>query len=142
MNNININNIFSNSNNDINNNNNNIYNLSITNLIESNTFKNTLNDDFVINKIKNNKKNENEKIIELYNTKYKECLLKINNTIDANLTDTIFSVGNTYFGYKNYNSIECLKYIESKLKKRNFLTYIYSNRDIFISWKDIIDFLK
>jgi len=141
MNNINIKNIFANntlqnnynSNTDIN-----ISEFSVNTLVESNTFKTTISDDFIVNKIKSNKKNEIVKINDLYETKYKECLMKINNAIELNLTDVIFSVGITYFGYQNYNSFECIKYVEKKLKEKNFLTLKISHKDIFISWKNII----
>ena len=141
MNNINIKNIFAN--NILQNNKNcsniNIGEFSVNTIVESNTFKTTISDDFILNKIKSNKKNEITKINDLYETKYKECLIKINNAIELNLTDIIFSVGITYFGYQNYNSFECVKHIENKLKDKNFLTLKISLKDIFISWKNIID---
>ena len=134
MNNINISNIFSN--NKIIIKDSNINNLSVNNLVESNCFNNTLNDEFLINKIKINIKNEIIKINELYETKYKECLLKINTTLDLNLTDIVFSVGSSYFGYGQYNSVECLNYIQKKLRKKNFLALIINKNEIFISWKN------
>lgn len=115
----------------------NINNFSVNTLIESNTFKKTISDDYIIDKIIKNKIIEKNKIDKLYDELYKECLIKINNSIELNLTDIFFSVGLTYFGYPNYNSLECLNYINSKLKEKKFLTLIMSNKDIFISWKNI-----
>ena len=136
MNNINIKNIFSN--NTLQNNPNIcIADFSVNTLVESNTFNITISDDYIIDKIKSNKKNEKNKTNDLYETKYKECLIKINNAIELNLTDIIFNVGISYFGFKLYNSIECIKYIQEKLKEKNFLTLIISHGDIFISWKNI-----
>jgi hypothetical protein len=138
MNNINIKNIFSN--NTLNNNKNTdicINDFSVNTLIESNTFNTLISDDYIINKIKSNKKNEIIKNNDLYETKYKECLIKINTAIELYFTDIVFSVGIFYFGYQTYNSFECIKYIEKKLKEKNFLTLILSNKDIFISWKNI-----
>lgn len=138
MNNINIKNIFAN--NTLQNNPNTnicINDFSVNTLVESNTFNTSISDDYIIDKIKSNKKNEITKINELYETKYKECLIKINNAIELYLTDIVFSVGVSYFGYQTYNSYECIKYIEKKLKDKNFLTLIISNKDIFISWKNI-----
>ena len=60
--------------------------------------------------------------------------------INSNLTDVIFSVGVSYFGYTTYRSIDCLIYIQEKLKNKNFLTLIISNKDIFISWKNDVNF--
>ena len=110
-----------------------------------NPWKNLLNDEFLINKIKKNNKDEKEKINDLYETKNKESLIKINNSIDLNQTDIIFSVSTNYFGYNNYNSLECLFLIQNKLRNKHFLTLICSKIDIFISWTNIywfIDFLN
>ena len=136
MNNINIKNIFSNNllqnQQELN-----ISDFSVNTIVESSSFNNSISDDFLINKIKSNKKNQIIKINDLYENKYKECLLKINDSIELNLTDTIFIVGKSYFGYLTYNSIECIYYIEKKLKEKNFLTLKISNEAIFISWNNI-----
>ena len=140
MNNINIKNIFVN--NTLQNNPNTticINDFSVNTLVESNTFNTTISDDYIIDKIKTNKKNELTKIMDLYETIYKECLMKINNSIELNITDTIFTVGISYFGYNTYNSFECIKYIQKKLNEKKFLTLIISHKDIFISWKFIND---
>lgn len=114
-----------------------ISDFSVNTLIESNTFKNQISDDYIINKIKSNKINEKKKIDDLYEELYKECLVKINTSLELNMTDIIFNVGLSYFGYSSYNSYECIKYIEKKLNEKKFLTLILSNKDIFISWKNI-----
>lgn len=138
MNNINIKNIFAN--NTLQNNPNTticINDFSVNTLVESNTFNTNISDDYIIDKIKTNKKNELSKIKDLHETIYKECLMKINNSIELNLTDTIFTVGISYFGYNTYNSFECIKYIQKKLNEKKFLTLIISHKDIFISWNSI-----
>ncbi len=116
--------------------------LNVYNLVESKVFINTLDDDYIINKIKNNDKNEKLKTKDLYETKYKECLNKIDNAIDMKFTDVFFTVGDNFFGYKNYNSKKCLEYIQAKLRKKSFETLICSNKQIFISWKNVVDSLK
>jgi hypothetical protein len=114
-----------------------IKDFSVNTLVESNTFKSTISDDYIVNKIKSNKINEKKKIDELYNELYRECLVKINTALELNITDIIFNVGLSYFGYPTYNSYECIKIIQEKLKEKKFLTMIISNKDIFISWKNI-----
>lgn len=116
--------------------------LNVYNLVESKVFINNLDDDYIINKIKNNDKNEKTKTKDLYETKYKECLNKIDNAIDMKLTDVFFTVGDNFFGYKNYNSKKCLEYIQNKLRKKQFETLICNNKQIFISWKNVVDSLK
>ena len=141
MNNINIKNLFIN--NDINNNQfANEETLNVYNLVESKVFINNLDDDYIINKIKNNEKNEKQRTKDLYETKYRECLNKINDAIDMKLTDVFFTVGDNFFGYKNYNSKKCLDYIQNKLRKKNFDTLITNSKSIFVSWKNIVNSLQ
>lgn len=116
--------------------------LNVYNLVESKVFINNLDDDYILNKIKNNEKNEKLRTKELYDTKYRECLNKINDAIDMKLTDVFFTVGDSFFGYKNYNPKKCLEYIQAKLRKKNFDTLICSGKSIFVSWKNIINSLQ
>ena len=113
--------------------------LNVYNLVESKVFLNNLDDDYILNKIKNNVKNEKTRTKDLYETKYKECLNKIDNAIDMKMTDVFFTVGDNFFGYKNYNSKKCLEYIQNKLRKKNFDTLICTPKQIFVSWKNIIN---
>ena len=109
--------------------------INYINIVSSNTGT-SITDDFLINKIKINKISEDEKIEELYIKKNNECLLKINDAIDLNLTDIFFKIQKSYFGYKRYDSKKCLELIQNNLRKKNFETLIYSDTEIFISWKD------
>jgi hypothetical protein len=114
-----------------------INDFSVNTLVESNTFKSAISDDYIINKIKSNKINEKKKNDDLFEELYKQCLIKINTAIELNMTDIIYSVGLSYFGYPHYNSFQCIKYIEIRLREKKFLTLVVSNKDIFISWKNI-----
>jgi hypothetical protein len=141
MNNINIKNIFDNN-----------YNLTKTTLEDSGTHtihnfnvddltKNSnpyvkLTDDFLINKIKYNEHIEHKKVQDLYEIKYNDCLMKINSAIDINITDIFFQVTDAFFGFKLYNSFDCLNFIQEKLRKKNFDTLIISKNKLFISWKN------
>lgn len=133
MNNINISNIFSNS--DFQNQSNNDV-LDVINLVKNNA-SNTISGDFIINKIKYIDKCDKQKNMDLYELKYNECLAKINLAIDMNITDIFYTIGINYFGYKTYNSLECLNFIQKKLRAKNFETYINSSKEIFISWKTV-----
>ena len=104
-------------------------------LSSKNKLVNIVDDNFILSKIKNVQKYENDKLNDIYETKFKECLLKINDAIDMNVTDIFYTVSSGQFGCKTYKSIECLKYIENKLRKKKFDTFIYSQNNIFISWK-------
>lgn len=111
---------------------------SVNSLIESNTFKKSISDDYVVNKIKSLRQHEITKINDLCEMKYKECLIKINNSIEIGLTDIVFNIELAYFGYNGFNSFECLKYIQNKLNAKNFLTMLMSNVEIFVSWKNLV----
>ena len=107
------------------------------NLISKNKLIEVVDDNFIINKIKYVQKYENDLVIEVYEEKFKECLLKINDAIDINITDIFVTVNKGHFGCKKYYSYDCLKYIEEKLRKKKFETLITSKTEIFISWKKL-----
>jgi len=110
--------------------------LDITNISSNNIIKNTLDDDYIVKKIKYNEKHENKILNQTYEHKYIECLTKINNAIDHNLTDICYSPICAEFGIKKYSSSGCLYYIQEKLRKKNFETLIFEKEGLmFISWK-------
>jgi hypothetical protein len=111
--------------------------LNVNNLVQSKSFKCNVDDNYIIKKIKTIESDEKKKISELYEKNYNDCLKKINDTIDINLTDIFYSVNDNFFGYKEYNSKKCLLYIQKKLRDKKFETYIYSKNSIFISWKSL-----
>jgi hypothetical protein len=142
MNNINIKNIFDNNYNltksiiNVEEHNYSSYNFNVSDLTPNSNPYIKLTDEYLINKIKYNEFYEQKKTEELYESKYNECLMKINNAIDINITDIFFQVLNAHFGYKLYNSYKCLLFIQEKLRKKNFDTLIISNNKMFISWKN------
>jgi intein/homing endonuclease len=74
------------------------------NLISKNKLIDVVDDNFIINKIKYVQKYENDLVIEVYEEKFKECLLKINDAIDINITDIFVTVSKGHFGCKKYYS--------------------------------------
>jgi hypothetical protein len=107
--------------------------LNIDSLVNNNSF-NVLNDEYIVKKIKNSKNKEKQKLNDLFESKYKDCLLRINNSIDLNKEELIFKVDDIYFGYNNYKSSECINFINEKLIKKKFKTQILSKNEIFINW--------
>ena len=117
MNNINIKNIFDNNytktlngNKDNNDDNYSIKNINVKTFIPVTNLNkiNGLTDDFIISKIKYNEDTEKKKLIELYDLKYNECLIKISNGIDVGVTDIFYKVSDAFFGYKFYKPKDCL----------------------------------
>ena len=138
MDNINIKNIFINNDKNIKKENITFLNeINTYNLVSKNKLIDVVDDDFIVNKIKYIQKYENEQVIEVYEEKFKECLLKINDAIDINITDIFFKVNKGHFGCKKYDSNDCLKYIEDKLRKKKFETLITNKTEIFISWRKL-----
>ena len=113
-----------------------IQNLNVSDLIPNLNPYVKLTDDYLINKIKYNEHIEKKKVQDLYEIKYNDCLMKINSAIDINMTDIFFQILDAHFGYKLYNSYECLNLIQEKLRKKNFDTLIIKTNKIFISWKN------
>jgi hypothetical protein len=138
MDNINIKNIFINNDKNIKKENITFLNeINTYNLVSKNKLIDVVDDNFIVNKIKCIQKYENEHVIEVYEEKFKECLLKINDAIDINITDIFFKVNTGQFGCKKYDSYECLKYIEDKLRNKKFETLITNKTEIFISWRKL-----
>ena len=93
-------------------------------------------DDLVVKKIKLVNRETKEKIEEVYNSKYLECISAINNSIDIGLLQTIYFVPFTTCGLKKYNHKDCIKYIVDKLLKKGF-DAIENLNTIYVSWKNI-----
>ena len=117
-----------------------VKNFSVKNLTPKTNNISKLTDDYIINKIKYNEAVEKKKLLELYDTKYNESLIKINNAIDIGITDIFFTVPDAFFGYKFYTPTECLEFSQKKLRNKNFDTLIINNTTMFISWKNLIMF--
>jgi hypothetical protein len=80
--------------------------------------------------------NEKIKLKEFIKKIYYDCMKKIKEAINIGSTDIFYKVPLENSEYKNYNSIKCLNYIEKKLRKNNFKTFIEENENmIFITWK-------
>jgi hypothetical protein len=70
------------------------------------------------------------------------CLNKIKSANKINKTDIVFNIPLTVFGCHEYNSDECLDYMEYKLRKLYMDTYILSKTAIFVSWLNIENNMK
>lgn len=129
-------------------------NINISNIFTTTNYKNSelsvhdltynlinknkkLTDEYIINRIKYTKTNDKKKLKDYYEKKYSECLIKIDNAIDIKITDIFFMVPDYNYTCKYYSSLDCLKYIENKLREKNFNTLIINNITIFISWNNI-----
>jgi hypothetical protein len=94
---------------------------------------------FSIDSLINVRKEKQKKIHDKYKRITDTCLNNIKSANKIYQTDIIFNVPLTVLGCNEYDSLECLDYIEYKLRKLHMDTYIISKTTIFISWLHIED---
>lgn len=90
----------------------------------------------VENLIKRNKE-KREKLLEMYIKQYTICLEKIDFQNRKNMTDLFYDVPLFIPDCIEYNYLECLDFIEIKLKSNFFDIYRVNKNTLFISWKFI-----
>ena len=127
---ININNIFST-------NKNNVRPLDVHSLYsqDENNTKNKI--DFSVENLSIQRQEKRNKLIQKYKKILSLCLTKINSVNKNNKTDMIYTVPLVIFGYQDYNSVECLNYLEAKLRYLHMDTLIVSKTEIFVSWLNV-----
>lgn len=122
-------------------------NLSINNLFPDAEIKKDLDiqnllkpskpNEFNYKKLIKTKEQKISKLKNAYKNILQTCLEKIEKLNEIGEEEFVFEVPKTYFMLNNYSPINCLEYIEKKLRKEYIDTYIIDNYNIFISWKDI-----
>lgn len=107
-------------------------NLSINNMF------NKIDESDILNKLEAKKRRKEKELQNMYNEKYKECLIKINSSIMGNEEQIFYVIPfEKEKIYCDYSSIKCLEYISKNLTERGFFTQIITNTKIYISWKYI-----
>jgi hypothetical protein len=97
---------------------------------------------FSVESIINERKEKKRIIHNRYRKITDMCLNKIKSANKINKTDIVFNIPLTVFGCHEYNSDECLDYMEYKLRKLYMDTYILSKTAIFVSWLNIENNMK
>jgi len=72
--------------------------------------------------------------IKAYKNILRQCYAKIRLADSTGITDIIYDVPPIVLGCTNYDSFECLKYVEEELNNLCLDTLIMTHRHIFISW--------
>lgn len=85
-------------------------------------------------KLKEKKKN---KILIQYEKIFKLCLDKITLANNLNKTEVVYEIPDAIFGYFDYNKLDCMQYINSKLKNMNLDTLLLNDMNIYISWLNL-----
>lgn len=107
--------------------------------MDINTLFNSSNDfdSFAVENLIKERESKIKHVKKIYKDMLNTCFEKIQILNSRDETDLIFKVPSTYFGARKYSSIDCLAYLEKKLRKKYFDTYIISEDRIFVSWKNI-----
>lgn len=92
---------------------------------------------FDSNVIIKKRKKRYEKMLDIYMKYYSICIDRIKLLTNKNKTDLIFDVPPLILDCPEYNSKECIKFIEEKLRTIYFDTLIMSPTRLFITWKYI-----
>ena len=85
------------------------------------------------------KKNKKEKMLkQMYNSKYKDCLAKIHQSLNDETKNIFYTIPFVYSKqHCEYSSLKCLEFISEKLIDNNFYCEVVSNTQIYISWRDL-----
>jgi hypothetical protein len=95
------------------------------------------NNDFSSDILINKRQKRREEKLKCYNKMLNYCQNKIIQMDDNMKTDLFFEVVETIPDCKEYDPLECLKFISIKLRQENFDTIIISSTKMFITWKYI-----
>ena len=88
-------------------------------------------------KLTEERENRKNELKQIYRNMLSLCLKKITNVNKMDCTDMVYEVPTKVFLYPKYNSLECLQYIEKKLRKSYLDTLIISDKSIFVSWLNV-----
>lgn len=90
----------------------------------------------VINLIKE-RKDKQQKVYDQYRKIYRMCLNKIKAANKMNKYEILYEVPDAIFRCPDYMSVECLDYLEIKLKKLKFDVKVVSFNTIYINWENL-----
>ncbi len=107
--------------------------MNINNIFKLKEKKEIIFKEMIINNLK---KRKHEKLKQ-YKFMLNSCIKLIEQSINDNQTDILFTISSTIPNCSDYNSDECLKYIQKKLLNNNLNTLIIDSNNIFITWKNI-----
>lgn len=65
------------------------------------------------------------------------CLKKITLANNLNKLEVVYEVPDAVYGYFDYNSDQCLQYIDEKLQQLQLDTLILNSKVIYINWQNL-----
>lgn len=103
-------------------------------VIDIKSIVNNHNDSFDVNKIIAAKEERRKKLCNIYEKLYVKSINKIEIANSLGRTDLLYYVPNKVKDIPEYNSKECLSYIDKRIKSIYMDTHIVNNTIIFITW--------
>lgn len=115
--------------------------LNVTTLYQTNKSDKTSPIKLSIDELINERDIKKNKAVVYYEKTYNMALKKIKDINRINsTTDIIYDVVEAKYGCREYDPLECLNYIEERLRGTYYMdTLKLSNKSLFISWKNIED---
>lgn len=92
---------------------------------------------FNIDRLVNLREERKKKVLIQYERIFNMCLNKINLANNLNKVEIVYDVPEAIYGSFDYNSNDCLEYIDDKLKKLKLDTLILDNKSIYVSWENL-----
>jgi hypothetical protein len=94
-------------------------------------------DSFNAKTLLDRRRNKRKEKLKLYKTQLNRCFKLIDDNDIENKTYVIFKIDKKKPENKEYNSLQCLYYIQNKLQEKMFDTTLISDTKIFVSWENI-----
>jgi hypothetical protein len=89
---------------------------------------------FDIKKLIESREVKRKKLVDIYRKLYTNCIKKIDVANTIHKTDLLYTIPLSIPDLPEYDSKECLKYIDNQLKMLYFDTYLVNPITIFITW--------
>lgn len=105
--------------------------------INNPTIKSELKEEFNVKKLIKERKDRQLKVYEQYKKMYRLCLNKIKSANKMQTYEIIYEVPHAIFRCPEYVSVDCLNYLEKKLKKLKFEVEIVSLNSVYVNWDNI-----
>lgn len=93
--------------------------------------------DFNVDHLLQEQQERKEKIKNEYKRIFNLCLKKIKLANKLDQKDILFDVPESVFMHTKYDPLECLLFIQERLRKLFLDTFIISINQIFISWNNV-----
>jgi len=92
------------------------------------------NERFNIKQLIDSRENKRKEVLKNYKKMYNICLKKIDVANKLNKTDLLYTVEEFIPNCPEYNTLDCIKFIQNKLNNFHMDTYEINNKTIFITW--------